>query len=177
NHISVEGLYFPEKALDILKSRSVQELGTGNVPDPSDEADKQILPESTHEPLKEKERSGLKSFHWRRFAAAAIIIFSIVVAGPHIRTYINEPHIIYSMENYTDDPDYGTIYEIDYVITAEPTHEWIQNYIDTRVAAYVKQKELDIEIVKLVFYDNKKNLINRDEEQILADAYVIVDLY
>ncbi len=174
-NIPVEDLYFPEKALERLSNTSLQE--TEKVMAPSDETQKQLLPDPTQKVTNEKAWRGWKSFHWRKFAVTVIVIFIVLVSGRHVHAYINEPHILYSTENYTDDLNYGAIYEIDYVITVEPTHDWIQDYIDSEVVAHVRQKELDTGVVKLVFYDNRKSLENRNEEGVLADVYVFIDLY
>ncbi len=92
--------------------------------------------------------------------AVAAVLFIVAAIVQYVPAGTSEPRITYSVEGYAEDSEFGTVFEIDHIITAEPTYEWIQDYIDTELADYVRQKDLDVDVIKLAFYDNKQNLVN-----------------
>ena len=113
---------------------------------------------------------------WKTFVVVVLII--IVICSLFTMVFMREneePHVTCMVERYIEDPDYGEIYEIDCVTNEEPSHDWIDKYMNSYIVDYLQQKELSTNVAKLVFYDNVENVMN--DYGIQAEIYIFLDQY
>ena len=59
-------------------------------------------------------------------------------------------------DRYIDDPLWGRVYEIAYVVDGEMTNDSINVHLD-EVRATLNQEVIDTNIVKTTYYDNKED--------------------
>lgn len=72
---------------------------------------------------------------------------------------------------YIDDPLWGRVYEIAYVVDGEMTNDSINVHLD-EVRATLNQEVIDTNIVKTTYYDNKEDATAWKETDVVGYVFL-----
>ena len=138
--VSCDELHNPEKTLEKLDNPEFQKRNV-------EERDK----ENT-EPEPQKKNYG-------RIARMSFLIGILAIAAGMFLIYMaghRKPAFQQIGTRYIDDPLWGRVYEIAYVVDGEMTNDSINVHLD-EVRATLNQEVIDTNIVKTTYYDNKED--------------------
>ncbi len=151
--IPYEDLLDPEKTLLEMKSGRV-------MPEPEHEQKPDLTFEQEPKP---ELRSGLESkskrkrHWWIGIATVAGIIICIAGAVSYFHNQSDEWVILDTYERYIDVPVYGTVYDIAYLVNIYPDTEVMREFENDQILTYVKQLELETDVVRVSYYDNEES--------------------
>ena len=135
--VSCDELHNPEKTLERLANPEPQKGETE---------------ETDGEPPKKKNS---------RIVKTAVLVGILVIVGGLLLGYMikhREPTYQQIGTRYIDDPDWGNVYEISYVVKGEVTAERLNEHL-REVRETVDREELGTNVVKTVYYRNKEDAL------------------
>ena len=158
--IPYEDLLEPEVTLQ--KMNAAPEM-LKDEPEAESESEPKAEPEPEHDP-ELKSESKPKHLRRRIAIAAAAVIVVLCAAGAILYAREQSPTLRVQTicELYIEDPEFGTVYEISGVINTSPDIETLWEYEDEQVLPYVRQLELETDVVKISYYDNKTAMESGD---------------
>ncbi|WP_337763625.1 helix-turn-helix transcriptional regulator, partial [Waltera sp.] len=147
--VSCDELHNPEKTLEKLdnpefQKRNVEEGDKENTDNTGENE------ESEPEPQKKNYGRIVRMSFLIGILAIAAGMFLIYMAGHR------KPAFQQIGTRYIDDPLWGRVYEIAYVVDGEMTNDSINVHLD-EVRATLNQEVIDTNIVKTTYYDNKED--------------------
>ena len=147
--VSCDELHNPEKTLEKLdnpefQKRNVEERDKENTDNTGENE------ESEPEPQKKNYGRIVRMSFLIGILAIAAGMFLIYMAGHR------KPAFQQIGTRYIDDPLWGRVYEIAYVVNGEMTNDSINVHLD-EVRATLNQEVIDTNIVKTTYYDNKED--------------------
>ena len=147
--VSCDELHNPEKTLEKLdnpefQKRNVEEGDKENTDNTGENE------ESEPEPQKKNYGRIVRMSFLIGILAIAAGMFLIYMAGHR------KPAFQQIGTRYIDDPLWGRVYEIAYVVDGEMTNDSINVHLD-EVRASLNQEVIDTNIVKTTYYDNKED--------------------
>ena len=147
--VSCDELHNPEKTLEKLdnpefQKRNVEERDKENTDNTGENK------ESEPEPQKKNYGRIVRMSFLIVILAIATGMFLIYMAGHR------KPAFQQIGTRYIDDPLWGRVYEIAYVVDGEMTNDSINVHLD-EVRATLNQEVIDTNIVKTTYYDNKED--------------------
>jgi hypothetical protein len=147
--VSCDELHNPEKTLEKLdnpefQKRNVEEGDKENTDNTGENE------ESEPEPQKKNYGRIVRMSFLIGILAIAAGMFLIYMAGHR------KPAFQQIGTRYIDDPLWGRVYEIVYVVDGEMTNDSINVHLD-EVRATLNQEVIDTNIVKTTYYDNKED--------------------
>ena len=147
--VSCDELHSPEKTLEKLdnpefQKRNVEEGDKENTDNTGENE------ESEPEPQKKNYGRIVRMSFLIGILAIAAGMFLIYMAGHR------KPAFQQIGTRYIDDPLWGRVYEIAYVVDGEMTNDSINVHLD-EVRATLNQEVIDTNIVKTTYYDNKED--------------------
>ena len=147
--VSCDELHNPEKTLEKLdnpefQKRNVEEGDKENTDNTGENE------ESEPEPQKKNYGRIVRMSFLIGILAIAAGMFLIYMAGHR------KPAFQQIGTMYIDDPLWGRVYEIAYVVDGEMTNDSINVHLD-EVRATLNQEVIDTNIVKTTYYDNKED--------------------
>ena len=151
--ISCDELLNPEKTLERLAN-----------PEPQ----KGVAEETDGEPLKKKSS---------RIVKAVVLVGILMIAAGLLVGYLvkhREPTFQQIGARYTDDPDWGNVYEISYVVKGEVTVKKLNDYLDV-VRNEVDREELGTDIVKVSYYRNREDALAWKETDMRGYMFLNVE--
>lgn len=147
--VSCDELHNPEKTLEKLTDPEFQKKDV-------EEGDK----ENTDKTGKNEEsEAGLKKKKYGRIVRISFLIGILAIAAGMFLIYMTghrEPAFQQVGTRYFDDPLWGRVYEIAYVVDGEMMNDSINVHLD-EVRATLNQEVIDTNIVKTTYYDNKED--------------------
>ena len=147
--VSCDELHNPEKTLEKLDNPEFQKRNV-------EEGDKENT-DNTGE-NEESEPEPQKKNYGRIVRMSFLIGILAIVAGMFL-IYMaghRKPAFQQIGTRYIDDPLWGRVYEIAYVVDGEMTNDSINVHLD-EVRATLNQEVIDTNIVKTTYYDNKED--------------------
>lgn len=96
-----------------------------------------------------------------RIVKTAVLVGILVIVGGLLLGYMikhREPTYQQIGTRYIDDPDWGNVYEISYVVKGEVTAERLNEHL-REVRETVDREELGTNVVKTVYYRNKEDAL------------------
>ena len=113
--------------------------------------------------------------HSRIVKVAVLAGILVIVAGLLLGYMMKHREPVYQQigARYFDDPDWGNVYEISYVVKGEMTAEGINAHL-SEVRDAMKQEELGTNIVKTVYYRNQEDALAWKETDV--GGYVFLDV-
>ena len=147
--VSCDELHNPEKTLEKLDNPEFQKRNV-------EERDKENT-DNTGE--NEKTEPEPQKKNYGRIARMSFLIGILAIAAGLSLTYMaghRKPAFQQIGTRYIDDPLWGRVYEIAYVVDGEMTNDSINVHLD-EVRATLNQEVIDTNIVKTTYYDNKED--------------------
>lgn len=114
--------------------------------------------ESESEPRPESESKRKRHWGIGIAAAVAVVMICIIAAVLYFHNQADEWIILATYEQYIEDPAYGVVYEISYVVNEYPDTEAMREFEEDQVLPYVQQLGLETDIVKISYYDKEAKL-------------------
>ena len=147
--VSCDELHNPEKTLEKLDNPEFQKRNV-------EERDKENT-DNTGE--NEKTEPEPQKKNYGRIARMSFLIGILAIAAGMFLIYMaghRKPAFQQIGTRYIDDPLWGRVYEITYVVDGEMTNDSINVHLD-EVRATLNQEVIDTNIVKTTYYDNKED--------------------
>ena len=147
--VSCDELHNPEKTLEKLDNPEFQKRNV-------EERDKENT-DNTGE--NEKTEPEPQKKNYGRIARMSFLIGILAIAAGMFLIYMaghRKPAFQQIGTRYIDDPLWGRVYEIAYVVDGEMTNDSINVHLD-EVRATLNQEVIDTNIVKTTYYDNKED--------------------
>ena len=147
--VSCDELHNPEKTLEKLDNPEFQKRNV-------EERDKENT-DNTGE--NEKTEPEPQKKNYGRIARMSFLIGILAIAAGMFLIYMaghRKPAFQQIGTRYIDDPLWGRVYEIAYVVNGEMTNDSINVHLD-EVRATLNQEVIDTNIVKTTYYDNKED--------------------
>lgn len=106
----------------------------------------------------------------------AIITGILIIAMSMYLFYMSsrEPHIQQVCTRYIDDPAWGKVYEIAYVVDVEMTNDSINVHLD-EVRDALNQEAIGTNIVKATYYDSKEEALAWKENDVGGYVFLSVE--
>ena len=141
--------------------------------------DELLNPEKTLERLAnpEPQKEALqKKKHTRVVKIAVLVGILVIAAGLQLGYMVKhrEPTFQQIGTRYIDDPDWGNVYEISYVVKGEVTVKKLNDYLDV-VRNEVDREKLGINIVKVSYYRNKEDALALKETDMRGYTFLDVE--
>ena len=147
--VSCDELHNPEKTLEKLDNPEFQKRNV-------EERDKENT-DNTGE--NEKTEPEPQKKNYGRIARMSFLIGILAIAAGMFLIYMaghRKPAFQQIGTRYIDDPLWGRVYEIAYIVDGEMTNDSINVHLD-EVRATLNQEVIDTNIVKTTYYDNKED--------------------
>lgn len=112
-----------------------------------------------------------------RVVKIAVLVGILVIAAGLLVGYLvkhREPTFQQIGARYTDDPDWGNVYEISYVVKGKVTAKKLNDYLDV-VRNEVDREELGTNIVKVSYYRNKEDALAWKETDMRGYTFLDVE--
>ena len=112
-----------------------------------------LMPESEPE-LESKAKH--KRHRWICIATGITIVIAYIVSvifSAHNQS--DEWMILDTYEQYIDDPVFGRVYEISYIVNIYPEPEAMDEFEYDQVLPYAQRLELETDVVKVLYFDNE----------------------
>ena len=113
----------------------------------------------------------------RRTVKIVVLVGILVIAAGLLVGYLvkhREPTFQQIGARYTDDPDWGNVYEISYVVKGEVTAKKLNDYLDV-VRNEVDREELGTDIVKVSYYRNREDALAWKETDMRGYMFLNVE--
>lgn len=112
-----------------------------------------------------------------RIVKIAVLAGILVIAAGLLLGYMvkhREPTFQQIGARYTDDPDWGNVYEISYVVKGKVTAKKLNDYLDV-VRNEVDREELGTNIVKTAYYRNKEDALAWKDTDMVGYTFLNVE--
>lgn len=112
-----------------------------------------------------------------RIVKTVVLAGILVIAAGLLLGYMvkhREPTFQQIGTRYIDDPDWGNVYEISYVVKGEVTAEKLNEYLDV-VRNEVDREELGTDIVKVSYYRNEEDALAWKETDMRGYTFLNVE--
>ena len=112
-----------------------------------------------------------------RVVKIAVLAGILVIAAGLLLGYLvkhREPTFQQIGARYTDDPDWGNVYEISYVVKGKVTAKKLNDYLDV-VRNEVDREELGTDIVKVSYYRNREDALAWKETDMRGYTFLDVE--
>ena len=112
-----------------------------------------------------------------RVVKIAVLVGILVIAAGLLLGYMvkhREPVFQQIGTRYADDPDWGNVYEISYVVKGEVTVKKLNDYLDV-VRNEVNREELGTNIVKVSYYRNEEDALAWKETDMRGYTFLNVE--
>lgn len=150
--VSCDELHNPEKTLEKLDNPEFQKRKKRNVEERDKENTDNTGENEKSEPEPQKKNYG-------RIARMSFLIGILAIAAGMFLIYMvghRKPAFQQIGTRYIDDPLWGRVYEIAYVVNGEMTNDSINVHLD-EVRNTLNQEVIGTNIVKTAYYDSKKD--------------------
>lgn len=133
-------------------------------------------PEMQKGDAEETDGESPKKKHSRIVKVAVLAGILVIVAGLLLGYMVKhrEPTFQQIGARYTDDPDWGNVYEISYVVKGKVTAKKLNDYLDV-VRNEVDREELGTNIVKVSYYRNKEDALAWKETDMRGYTFLNVE--
>ena len=133
-------------------------------------------PEMQKGDAEETDGEAPKKKHSRIVKIAVLAGILVIVAGLLLGYMVmhREPTFQQIGARYTDDPDWGNVYEISYVVKGKVTAKKLNDYLDV-VRNEVDREELGTNIVKVSYYRNKEDALAWKETDMRGYMFLNVE--
>lgn len=162
--VSCDELHNPEKTLEKLDNPEFQKRNV-------EEGDKENT-DNTGE-NKESEPEPQKK-NYGRIVRMSFLIGILAIAAGMFLIYMaghRKPAFQQIGTRYIDDPLWGRVYEVAYVVNGEMTNDSINVHLD-EVRATLNQEVIDTNIVKTTYYDNKEDATAWKETDVVGYVFL-----
>lgn len=112
-----------------------------------------------------------------RIVKTAVLVGRLVIVGGLLLGYMikhREPTYQQIGTRYIDDPDWGNVSEISYVVKGEVTAERLNEHL-SEVRETVDREELGTNVVKTVYYRNKEDALAWKETDMRGYTFLNVE--
>lgn len=133
-------------------------------------------PEMQKGDAEETDGESPKKKHSRIVKIAVLAGILVIAAGLLLGYMVKHREPVYQQigTRYIDDPDWGNVYEISYVIKGEVTAERLNEHLD-EVRETVNREELGTNIVKTVYYRNKEDALAWKDTDMVGYTFLNVE--
>ena len=133
-------------------------------------------PEMQKGDAEETDGESPKKKHSRIVKIAVLVGILVIAAGLLLGYMVKHREPVYQQigTRYIDDPDWGNVYEISYVIKGEVTAERLNEHLD-EVRETVNREELGTNIVKTVYYRSKEDALAWKDTDMVGYTFLNVE--